>query len=142
MSETPDDQLQAIRRERFADKKETSGRIGETSRFIGFGLVALVFTIHGSEKQFAMEIRNSYEFMVNLMGLLGCLTILTDYLQFVCGYFSVSDALKRPERSYSYNRKTTAYQGRVVFFWIKQVFALGGGALAVFVIGVTAFSPS
>ncbi|WP_156510652.1 hypothetical protein [Labrenzia sp. OB1] len=122
-----------IRKERFVDKKETSGRIGETSRFIGFGLVALVFTIHGSDNSLSTNIQAHNEYVLNLSGLSGCLTILCDYLQYLCGYFSVNGALRRRESNFSYNSNTLAYKGRIVFFWLKQVFAFSG-AMAVIII--------
>ena len=126
--------LRSIRKDRFEDKKETSGRIGETSRFIGFGLVALVFTIHGSENTLSSSIASNSELLLNLAGLAGCLTIVCDYLQYVCGYFSVNKALQRKENNFSYDDETFVYRGRVAFFWLKQFFAFSGALTVILVI--------
>lgn len=125
--------LKSVRKTRFEDKKEMSGRIGETSRFIGFGIVALVFTIHGSDNAFAQSIVCNSEVLLNIVGLAACLALLSDYLQYVCGYISVNHALTRDENNFDYDTNTIAYRGRSAFFWLKQVFAFGG---AIGVIGI------
>lgn len=134
-----DDEKRAeARKARLEDKKDVSGRIGETSRFIAFGLVALTFTIHGSESGISKKILTDYESLINLAGVLGCLSIVSDYLQYMCGYFSNVDALKRKENDYAYDRKNVFYKGRFVFFWAKQVFAFFGALLVIYSFGLIA----
>lgn len=118
--------LQVARKDRLSDKREMSGRIGETSRYIAFGLIALVLAVHGSNSPFLVEIREAYPVLLNLCGLAGCFAILADYLQYLCGYFSANHAISRQSEGYTYNRRTFAYQGRQVFFWLKQVLAFVG----------------
>lgn len=131
-----DEQKQRSRDNRLLDKKDVSGRIGESSRFIGFGLIALTFTIHGSSNEFPKSIVQSYEFLLNMSGFLGCLTVLFDYLQYICGYFSVNHALKRDSDNFLYDPKSPSYKGRIFFFWAKQASAFLGGAIIVAVIGM------
>ena len=126
-----DESISEQRRQRLGDKRETSGRIGETTRFIAFGIIALVFTIHGSDSVIATGIIARHEAWLNAAGLAACLSVLSDYLQYVCGYFSVDHALKRHENDYHYDRTTWVYRGRVLFFWAKQGLAFSGAAIIV-----------
>ena len=126
-----DDGISEERQRRLGDKRETSGRIGETTRFIAFGIIALVFTIHGSDSVIAMGIIARHEFWLNAAGLVACLSVLSDYLQYVCGYFSVNHALSRHEADYQYDQRTWVYRGRAGFFWAKQALAFAGAAIIV-----------
>ncbi|QFT61824.1 hypothetical protein [Roseivivax sp. THAF30] len=119
------------RQQRLGDKRETSGRIGETTRFIAFGIIALVFTIHGSDSAIATGIITRHEALLNAAGLVACLSVLSDYLQYVCGYFSVDHALTRKDNAYTYDSTTWVYRGRSFFFWAKQVLAFLGAAIVV-----------
>ena len=134
--EDAEEQKQKSRDNRLIDKKDVSGRIGESSRFIGFGLIALTFAIHGSSNEFTKSIVQGYEFFLNMSGFLGCLTILFDYLQYICGYFSVNHALKRDSDDFMYDPKSPSYKGRIFFFWAKQSTAFLGGITIVAVIGM------
>lgn len=131
LAEPNQDELIGHKRDRFSDKKEVSGRIGETSRFISFGLVALVFTIHGSENNLSANIVLHSKFLLNIAGLVGCLSIVSDYLQYLCGYLSVNEALARRSDGYSYNPDSLLYKGRRWFFWAKQILALSGAVIVV-----------
>ena len=111
---------------RFADKAETSGRIGDTTRYIAFGIIALVFTIHSSDSTLALEIVSRGEFLLNLAGLFACLNVIADYLQYVCGYFSVNKALQRRDSGYTYDDASIVYRGRAFFFWAKQALSFSG----------------
>lgn len=135
MSDHSEEELE-VRQQRFGDKRETSGRIGDTTRYIAFGIIALVFTIHGSESLLAIEIRQLGELYLNIAGIAACLSIVSDYLQYVCGYFSVNDALKRREQMYSYDPSSLMYKGRMFFFWAKQALSFVGAAIIVFLMVV------
>ncbi len=131
--------LREIRRDRFADKKDVSGRIGETSRFIAFGLVALVFTVHAAANDLSASILLHNKTLLNIAGLFGTLSILCDYLQYLCGYFSVNRALSREQSSYSYDDTGIAYKGRSIFFWLKQVFSLLGAVCLIWLFSIQIF---
>lgn len=135
-----DSQLSEARAKRFEDKKETSGRIGDTSRFISFGIVALVFSLHGASDGVSTRILASHETFVNLAGLLACLAIVADYFQYLCGYFSVNDALKNESSGYSYDANNIFYKGRVIFFWLKQALSIFGAIIIVVAFGNITFS--
>ncbi|MEM1149749.1 MAG: hypothetical protein AAGI03_04220 [Pseudomonadota bacterium] len=119
---------------RLEDKREMSGRIGETSRFVAFGLIALVFAIHDSSNALAGAIVAGDQMLLNVAGLLGCVAIVCDYLQYFCGYRSVNHALQNPDGVYRYDSRHWAYQGRIVFFWLKQMSAFSGAVLILWIV--------
>ena len=136
-----DERLQAALQARFADKKDMSGKIGETSRFIAFGVVALVFTIHGEGSELFSKILTCYGLMLNVAGLFACLSIMSDYLQYFFGYFSVNDAIRRKNDSYRYDNTLMWYKGRSIFFWLKQFLSFLSAILVVFTFAASVVTP-
>jgi len=120
------------------EKRHVSSKISDLSRYIGFGLVAVVYTILTSDSKAVIKIYENYTFLLLLVAEFGAATILFDYLQFVGGYFSVEAALKNEGDSYRYNSKSFWYQLRIIAFWIKQVIALLGAILLIIVITLSA----
>ena len=120
------------------EKRHVSSKISDLSRYIGFGLVAVVYTILTSDSKSVIKIYENYTFLLLLVAGLGAVTILIDYLQFVGGYFAVEAALKNEDDSYRYNPKSFWYQLRTIAFWIKQVTAFLGALLLIIVITLSA----
>lgn len=120
------------------EKRHVSSKISDLSRYIGFGLVAVVYTILTSDSESVIRIYENYTFLLLLVAELGAATILFDYLQFVGGYFAVEAALNNEDDSYRYNPKSFWYQLRNIAFWIKHVTALLGAILLIFVITLSA----
>jgi hypothetical protein len=110
-------------------KASVSSRISDLSRYIGFGLVAVVYTILTAKPGALSESYSQYSDLLLLAGLLGVITILFDYLQFLSGYFSVSQALKNQKGAYRYPDNTVAYKFRNVAFWLKQITTFAGTVL-------------
>ena len=110
--------------ERIADKTAVSSRIGETVRFIGFGLVAVFYTIQTNNEPSQQQ--PDLNWMYIIVGFFGVITILFDYFQYLSGYFSAKAAAKRSDSNFAYNRKWLSYQLREFFFWAKQVSAAIG----------------
>lgn len=126
----------STREARIAHKSVVTARISETSRLVGFGIVAWVFAIHTSETGFAKDYISSYEIWVNIAGFLGMLAIVLDYLQYLCAYSSVQHALKRKEKNYSFDPNHLGYFLQRVFFGAKQVCAVVGSLLVVTTFGL------
>ena len=126
----------STREARIAHKSVVTARISETSRLVGFGIVAWVFAIHTSETKFAKDYISSYEIWVNIAGILGMLAIVSDYLQYLCAYSSVKHALKREEKDYAFDRSHLGYFLQGVFFGTKQVCAVVGSLLVVTTFGL------
>ncbi|MBY8977635.1 hypothetical protein KHP62_17615 [Rhodobacteraceae bacterium NNCM2] len=115
---------------RLEDKANVSNRISETVRYIGFGLVAVFYTIRNTDNEVFSNLPQDYFYLFISIGFFGALTLVFDYFQYLAGYFSVNDALRREQEKFAYNTATRAYRLRTVFFWAKQIAAgLGSGAL-------------
>jgi hypothetical protein len=128
--------LEARRQLRLAEKAAVTGRIGETCRFIGFGVLAIFYTLITSDKPFATAIGSNHRFSLYLAGVTGSITVFTDYLQYLCGAWSVEKTLHRTDNTYLYNTRWTSYKGRLLFYWIKQISALVASGSVVYIIVV------
>jgi hypothetical protein len=122
---------------RLDQKSAVTSRISETSRLVGFGVVAWVFAIHTSQTDFAVRYISTYKFWINIAGFFGMLTIVFDYMQYLCAYFSVNHSLTRSEHNYSYNKNHAGYVFQNVFFVAKQVFAVLASLLVVVTFGLS-----
>ena len=114
---------------RLDHKIAVTARISETSRFVGFGIVAWLFAVNTSESSFAAGYVESYKFWLNVAGIAGFLTIVADYLQYLAAYFSVNRALEREHDNYKFDHKHFAYLAQRFLFWAKQAFAVVGSVL-------------
>lgn len=121
----------AAQREKVLQQKQyVTGRIGDSCRFIGFGLLAVFYAINTSNEAFAKNIVASQELLLWSTGAFGALTILADYLQYVLGSFAVNAALRNKTGRYKYDDSSFSYRGREVFYHAKQLTAfLGAMAL-------------
>lgn len=127
-------------RDRRSEYTAATSRISATSRLIGFGLVALAFSVHSSETDFLQGISKDYFAFVNLFGGFGFLTILFDYLQFVFGAISIDMAMQQHDKEYSFDKRWFSYRMRKVSFWLKQIFAIFGILISIFCLSSAIFS--
>lgn len=111
---------------------EITSRISETSRLIGFGLIALSFSIHGSESGILIDVRVNSEILVNVFGTIGFLVILFDYSQYLFALMATQRALSRHENDYSFDRRWISYKLWRSCFWIKQILCLLGVVLSMY----------
>lgn len=126
----------AQRRQKVLEQKQyVTGRIGESCRFIGFGLIAIFYTLKTSKEPFAQEIVAAHPSLLWLIGSFGVLAIVADYLQYVMGSFAVESALANEAGGYKYDDKSCSYRARSAFYWAKQVF-VGIGAAGLILIMV------
>ena len=133
-SEDEISKLEDRRKQRLSEKAAITGRIGETCRYIGFGVLAIFYTIITSDKPFAMAIASNHRFYLYLSGLAASIAVFSDYLQYLSGAWSVEKTLKRRENQYYYNTGWISYKLRVMFYWIKQVAALIASATVVYIV--------
>lgn len=110
------------RKKVLEEKRHVSSRVSDLCRYIGFGVVAVTWTLITSTSDFATSITTNYRTWLMLSAIGGILTILFDYLQFLAGYLSVNEALNRTDNTY--DDKSLAYKSRKVLFWLKQVTAI------------------
>lgn len=121
-------EAQARYEKRIQDKKEVTGKISDTCRFVGFGLLAIYYTLMSGENKFALGLRDTVHtyWMLQAIGTAGALAILFDYLQYYCGSRSVEEALQRED--HKYDDTSWAYMARGWFYKFKQ-FAVFAGSL-------------
>jgi hypothetical protein len=115
-------------------RTEFAGRVSETTRYIGFGLLAIFYAmIHGTEP-FFFQMRSTWPLALRLMALCGAVTILVDYLHYVFSYIAADRALDRKDKPNLYDPEWIAYRLATYFFWAKQVAALAGCGLLIFLV--------
>ena len=113
-----------------------SEKVGDLSRYIGFGLAAATFTVLSSDSTFAKSIAEAAGKKLVLASALGCLTVLFDYLQLFCGWQSASIAARNHENEYRMNKKSRTFRAfQFFFFYAKQVFAFLGAIILIIAIG-------
>lgn len=126
---SPNEDKNSPRQARLAQKQIVSTRLSETTRFIAFGIVAWVFAVQSSDAAFSKSYVESYELWLNFAGVLGVVTIASDYFQYLCAYWSVQNALKRSTEDYKFNKNHPAYFFQNAFFGLKQISAGLGAAI-------------
>lgn len=115
-------------------KQFVTGRISETVRYIGFGLLAIFYVLVSSGTPFAERIVGSAPWLVIAMAMFGVLGIMADYLQYVFGSLAVDRALNQAEPHRNmYNKTWFVYRAREACFWAKQLF-IGVGSILLVVI--------
>lgn len=124
------DDLDQKYQERLEQKAAVTGRLSETTRFVGFGIIAWVFAVQSSDAAFSKSYVTQYEVWLNSAGVLALLSIVCDYFQYLCAYMSVKHALGRREKGYKYDRNHAAYLLQSICFVVKQI-AVGLGAITV-----------
>lgn len=130
--------LEERRKSVLAEKRHVSSKISDLSRYVGFGLVAVVYAILTSDSKIVIQLYERYTTALLAAAFFGALTVILDYLQFLGGYLAVEQALQNEEGSYCYDDKSFWYKLRVNAFWMKQATAFCGALLFVGVITISA----
>ncbi len=125
--------LENRRERRLAEKRYVTGRIGETCRFIGFGVVAIFYTILTSDQEFAKSIVQSDRNILFMTGIFGSLIIFFDYMQYLSGHYAAALALKNKE-SYLYGSSWISYRAKLIFYWLKQIATFVASTLVIYMI--------
>ena len=113
-------------------KTHVSGKISDMCRYVGFGVIAVAWTTLNSSADFSISVASGFHMELTVSALFGILTVAFDYLQFLCGYFSVNDALKAENNNY--DSSSLSYRFRSHFFWAKQVTAAGAILILLYVV--------
>lgn len=125
--------------QRIGHKTDVTVRISETSRFIGFGVVAWVFAQHSSSAAFSLSYVSDFGVFVRVAGVLGFVLILFDYLQYLAALAVVRRALKNEKGSYAYDQTYWAARLQGFFFWSKQFSVLTASLIVVVTFALTIF---
>lgn len=127
-----DDELKANRLRLLNEKANVTGKISDTCRFVGFGLLAVFYTIKLDLKSLTPTFDSLPSGLVIAVGLFGGLAIFFDYLQYWCGSRAVDHALSRSSR-YDYDENRWEYKGRKAFYCLKQL-AVFLGVLSIIIV--------
>ena len=122
------EQKQAV----LADLAKTSSKIGDHTRYLGFGIVALCFAIITTKYDTSSEV---YSIPINLIliaAIAGIATIFFDYLHCLTGYLSSLKALKNDSNGYKFNKSWATYRLRNFFFILKQISAILGVLILIY----------
>lgn len=116
-----------LRRAILEQKQFVTGRISETVRYIGFGLLALFYAMISADTAIPAKIVSKMPEMLQFMAVFGVLAISLDYLQYFFGDRAVEFALSGSgEAANRYNTKWFVYRARTWCYWLKQVSAMSG----------------
>lgn len=125
------------RRFRVIDQKTAAtGHASDTSRVVGFGLMVVYFTLTLADSNVAAALRGDHPWALYAAGALGVLTVLFDYLQYVCAASSASIALHRPDALY--DPSSWSYRAQQIFFRAKQGAAIVGSLAVIYLMALAA----
>lgn len=132
VADLSEEDIASRRKRRLEEKQYVTGRVGETCRYIGFGLVAVFYAVSISSEALPMQIWSDYGWWVRAFGALGALTVLADYIQYLAGDFAARSALHRTNdgtKTHLYSKKWFSYRLRNWMNVAKQFFALIGASI-------------
>ena len=128
-------EAEAAARNAIMDRRTAvTGRVSETTRYIGFGLLAVAYAMISGSDEFFVGMRTDWPGLIKAMALCGALAIVFDYLHYVLGYVTTDYALDRKDERNSYDEKSISYRLEHVCFWAKQVAALAGCVVLIFLV--------
>lgn len=113
------------------EQRHVTGHITTLCRYIGFGLVAIVYAILTSKSAFATEAVGANKALLLFIGGTGCVIVLVDYLQFLFGYISVRAALGNESNKYRYDDHSWSWNARSALFVVKQIVSVVGALLLI-----------
>ena len=123
-------------------KQFVTGRISETVRYVGFGLLAIFYAMISSDAPFAHALVATMSAHLLWMAICGALAVFFDYLQYLAGSIAVDRALTEgAAHDYNYNRNWLSYRARGLFFWIKQIAVIAGCLLLLIILVRATFPP-
>ena len=111
------------------DKDFTSSKIGDLSRLIGYGVLAVAFSLLTSTAPFAVEFVRAFSIEIKVVAAFGILSVLFDYFQYLAGYIDSSFVIKK--EGFRYSKSSLSYRARKFFYWGKQLLALVAAFLLV-----------
>lgn len=111
------------RRQAVLDQKTlVSARLSSNCRAIGYGLIVFYIAVFFVDSEFTQLLWSGYT--IYLIGAMGILTIVFDYLHYLAACWSVEAALARADHLYVLN--SPAYTVRRYCFRVKQLTAIIG----------------
>jgi hypothetical protein len=125
-------ELETKRKSILEEKRYVSSKISDLCRYIGFGLVAVVYSLLTSDSDVVIKLYEKHITFLLIVAAFGVSTIVLDYLQFLGGYYAVNSALKNEEGEFLYDDNWFSYKLRRWAFYAKQVTTIFGALLLLF----------
>ena len=136
--EPSDDQLIDIYNKRAERSKEVSGKLSDSTRLIGLGIVAWLFAVHTSSSEFTRKYLEVFSLFVNLAGILAVFGMILDYFHYICAYFAVEAAKDSGSKNYyAFDKKSFAYNAQFWAFRAKHGFILSGALIIAVTFAIT-----
>ncbi len=126
--------LEDLQKEVIDERRFVTNRISETTRYLGFGLLAIFYGIISSADAYAQQLKLGHPLLLQLMALSAMLALILDHLQYLFGRAAARKALKRTDKPYTYNKQWSSMRGRWACFWGKQAMALLGCLIFLWVV--------
>jgi len=125
---TPDERL----RKQRDNQDYFSTKLSELSRFMSYGLVAVVFGFITTDNSFFSNMTADHKNDVVLSAIIVILSLFVDYLQHLFGYVGAGAAAKNKANGFERPAIGKFYMWiQTVFFYLKQVAAAWGLVLFV-----------
>ncbi|NRD88358.1 hypothetical protein C8024_01110 [Sphingopyxis sp. BSNA05] len=119
---TPEKRLENLRKEQDA----YSAKVSETSRYIGYGLVAAAFSLLSRATEFSKGMEAFADNLLVWAAICGCIAVSLDYLQMLMGWLAASQAANNGTE-YKQTKRGKQFQAVLNFsFYSKQVVAISG----------------
>jgi hypothetical protein len=117
----------------LADYDASTGQVSTNNRYISFGLVAVTYTVLSSDAEIAKRLVASHGGLVLLVGAVGCLGVIFDYLHYMCAVHTADLAIRNtvPGHEHQYNEHWPSYICRTWFYRLRTGAALLGAVLLI-----------
>lgn len=113
----------------YDEKRNVTSRLSDTTRYLGFGLLAVYFALRADGGSFAEYVRNHYPNKLLLIGAVAVLGLTFDLLQYICGERAVKNAIAAPDKQYT--KCSISYLGWTAFYKLKLLTTVVGCLLLI-----------
>ncbi|MDM8010067.1 MAG: hypothetical protein QUV08_03795 [Parasphingorhabdus sp.] len=128
---TPAKRLENIRKE----QDSYSSKVSETSRYIGYGLVAAAFSLLSRATEFSKGMEPFADNLLIWSAICGCVAVSLDYLQMLMGWLAASQAASNKPDYEPTKLGRTFVKILNVAFYSKQAVAVVGVIFLLIAIG-------
>jgi len=114
-----------LQKELIDERRIATGRISESCRYIGFGLLALYFAAPASDKGLARDMFTETPYWMGSMAAAAVAAVIFDYAQYAFSWRAIHNAMDNKNK---YIYASFPYRAAFFCFVLKQL-AIGVGAI-------------
>lgn len=124
----------------LSDFDDASRQVSTNNRYISFGLVAIAYTLLSSTAPIADAVVRSHGLWVLLVGAIGCIGVVFDYLHYFCATQAAQLAIDNETagHEHQYNKKWRPLIWQKRFYVMRTIASLGGALVLIVLIGLSA----